>query len=93
MLGIGLGEDAGLLITGGNTLEAIGSGLTILVDGRFIDETNIYDVEIGAPVSIEGLKVHVMAIGDTYDLQKHELHINKAIKIEEDTFLRLKDYD
>ena len=53
LLGIGLCEDAGLPVTDGNTPEAIGSGLTILVDGRFIDETNIYDVEIEAPVSIE----------------------------------------
>ena len=41
MLGIGLGEDAGLLITEGSCMEAIGSGLTILVDGRHIRETSI----------------------------------------------------
>lgn len=93
MLGIGLGEDAGLLITGGTSMEAIGSGLTILVDGRYINETSIYDVEIGSPVSIDNLKVHVMSIYDKYDLQKHTLAINKAIKIEDDTFLKAKDYD
>lgn len=93
MLGIGLGEDAGLLITGGRSMEAIGSGLTILVDGRYINETSIYDVEIGSPVSIDNLKVHVMSIYDRYDLQKHTLTINKAIKIEDDTFLKAKDYD
>ncbi|WP_407430029.1 cyanophycinase [Arcticibacter sp.] len=93
MLGIGLGEDAGLLITGGTSMEAIGSGLTILVDGRYINETSIYDVEIGSPVSIDNLKVHVMSIYDKYDLQQHTLTINKAIKIEDDTFLKAKDYD
>ena len=93
MLGIGLGEDAGLLITSGSCLEAIGSGLTILVDGRYISETSIYDVEIGSPVSIDNLKVHVMSIFDKYDLHKHELKINKAIKVEEDIYLKLKDYD
>lgn len=93
MLGIGLGEDAGLLITEGASMEAIGSGLTILVDGRYINETSIYDVEIGSPVSIDNLKVHVMSIYDRYDLQKHKLTINKAIKIEEDTYLKAKDYD
>jgi cyanophycinase len=91
MMGIGLGEDAGLLITEGNILEAIGSGLTILVDGRFINETSIYDVEIGSPVSIDHLRVHVMSIFDKYDLHKHELYINKAIKIEEDIYLRSPD--
>ena len=93
ILGIGLGEDAGLLITEGTCLEAIGSGLTILVDGRYINGTNIYDVEIGAPVSIDNLKVHVLSIFDKYDLHKHELIINNAIKVEEDVYLKTKDYD
>ena len=93
MLGIGLGEDAGLLITEGNCLEAIGSGLTILVDGRYINEKSIYDVEIGSPVSIVGLKVHVMSIFDRYNLEKHELEIKKALKVEEGVFLKVKDYD
>lgn len=93
MLGIGLGEDAGLLITEGNCLEAIGSGLTILVDGRYISETSIYDVEIGSPVSIDGLRVHVMSLFDKYDLEKHELEIKKALKVEEGVFLKVKDYD
>lgn len=93
MLGIGLGEDAGLLITGGYCMEAIGSGLTILVDGRYINETSIYDVEIGAPVSIDNLRVHVLSIFDKYDLHKHKLTINKAIKVEEDVYLKAKNYD
>jgi cyanophycinase len=93
MLGIGLGEDAGLLITEGNWMEAIGPGLTMLVDGRFISETSIYEVEIGSLVSISGLKVHVMSIFDKYDLEKHELVIQKAIKVEEGVFLRVKSED
>ncbi|HEY0900198.1 MAG TPA: cyanophycinase, partial [Sphingobacteriaceae bacterium] len=84
MLGIGLGEDAGLLITGGHHMEAIGSGLTILVDGRFISETNIYDVEVGSPVSIDNLKVHVMSIYDKFDLKTHELTINQTLRLNSD---------
>lgn len=93
MLGIGLGEDAGLLITGGHHMEAIGSGLTILVDGRFISETNIYDVEVGSPVSIDNLKVHVMSIYDKFDLKSHELTINQTLRLNTDSYLKLKDYD
>lgn len=93
MLGIGLGEDAGLLVTNGDTMEAIGSGLTILVDGRYISETSIYDVEMGAPVSIDNLRVHVMSIFDKYDLHRHELSINKVVKVENGVYLKVKDYD
>lgn len=93
MLGIGLGEDAGLLITEGNCMEAIGSGLTILVDGRFISETSIYDVEMGSPVSIDNLVVHVMSIFDKFDLRNHDLMIKKAIKVEDGVYLKVKDSD
>lgn len=80
VLGIGLGEDTGLLITEGKNMEAIGSGLVILVDGRNIKDTNITEVDMGAPISIENLTVHVMAIGDYYDLTNHKLAIQKTKK-------------
>jgi cyanophycinase len=93
ILGIGLGEDAGLLITEGAIMEAIGSGLTILVDGKNMVETNIYDVEMGAPVSIENLRLHVMSIYDKYDLKQHKLHIKKVLKVEDGFFLKVPDDD
>jgi cyanophycinase len=93
ILGIGLGEDAGLLITDGTMMEAIGSGLIILVDGRNMVATNIYDVEIGSPVSIENLKVHVMSIYDKYDLLQNKLLIKKIVKIEDGVFVKAGDSD
>jgi cyanophycinase len=79
-LGVGLGEDTGLLITDGNKMEAIGSGLVIIVDGRFINDTNITDIELGEPISIEHLVVHVMAMGSLYDLDTNKLKVHKVIK-------------
>lgn len=75
VLGIGLGEDTGLYIFEGK-MEAIGSGLVILVDGRKIKNTNLTDVALGEPVSIENLVVHVLSKFDTYDLEKHQIKIN-----------------
>jgi len=76
ILGIGLGEDTGLYISGGNTMEAIGSGMVILVDGRKMVDTNLTDVEMGQPVSISNMIVHVMCDGDIYNLQEHHLTIH-----------------
>ena len=81
VLGIGLGEDTGLLITDGTKMEAIGSGLVILVDGRFINDTNLTEIEIGEPISIEHLVVHVMAKGSLYDLDTHKLTVHKQPKV------------
>lgn len=81
VLGIGLGEDTGLLIKEGTKMEAIGSGLVILVDGKQIKNTNLTDVSLGDPISISNLVVHVMSQNDTYDLSSGELVIhNESLK-------------
>ena len=74
-LGIGLGEDTGLLIKNGDSMEALGSGLVIIVDGRQIVDTNITDVELGEPISIKNLVVHVMSQADVYCLATNDLTI------------------
>lgn len=78
VMGIGLGEDTGLLITGNSKMEAIGSGLVILVDGRSIQDTNLTQVDLGRPISINNLVVHVMSMYDTYDLLQHKMEIHNS---------------
>lgn len=78
-LGIGLGEDTGLLIKSGNEMEALGSGLVILVDGRHVSDTNITDVDMGEPISIKNMVVHVMSEGDHYLLSDHKLTIHTKV--------------
>lgn len=80
VLGVGLGEDTGLLITKGKTMEAIGSGLVILVDGRHVKDTNLTEVELGQPISIKNLVVHVMSMYDLYDLHTHTMSIHSSLQ-------------
>lgn len=65
-IGIGLGEDTGMLITDANKMEAIGSGLVVIIDGHDIMHSNIADIPDGNPVSIENLKVHFCEKGNGY---------------------------
>lgn len=67
-IGIGLGEDTGVFVTEGRYLEAVGSGLVIIIDGHHIRHSNIADLKEGSPISIENLVVHVMSKGNSYDL-------------------------
>jgi cyanophycinase len=69
-IGIGLGEDTGMLISDGNKMEAIGSGLVMIVDGHDILHSNIADIPDGNPISIENLKVHFCENGNGYMLQQ-----------------------
>jgi cyanophycinase len=78
ILGIGLGEDTGLLITNNQKMEAIGSGLVILVDGKEIKDTNLTQVELGQPISISHLVTHVMSMHDTFDLETGKMVIHSS---------------
>ena len=68
-IGVGLGEDTGVFISEGRYLEAVGSGLAIIIDGHNIRHSNIADLKEGSPLSIENLIVHVLAKGNHYDLK------------------------
>lgn len=71
-IGIGLGEDTGMLITEGNKMEAIGSGLVVIIDGHDILHSNIADIPDGNPVSIENLKVHFCEMGNGYLIKERK---------------------
>lgn len=78
-IGIGLGEDTGVLIRENNHLEAIGSGLVIIVDGHSIRHSNIADLAEGSPISIENLVVHVMTKGNAYELQQRKFMVEDKV--------------
>ena len=65
-IGIGLGEDTGMIITNGNKMEAIGSGLVMIIDGHDILHSNIADIPDGNPISLQNLKVHFCEHGNGY---------------------------
>lgn len=70
-VGIGLGEDTGVIVRKGKELEAIGSGAVTIVDGRNIQYNNIADIEFGTPISVEHFIVHLLSKGNTYNIQSH----------------------
>jgi len=71
-IGIGLGEDTGMLITGGDKMEAIGSGLVVIIDGHDILHNNIGDIPDSNPISIENLKVHFCEKGNGYVISERK---------------------
>ena len=83
-IGVGLGEDTGMLITEGNKMEAIGSGLVMIIDGHDIRHSNIADIPDGNPISIENLKVHFCEKGNGYLLKERvfiqEVKENAVVK-------------
>ncbi len=83
-IGIGLGEDTGMLITKGNDMEAIGSGLVMIIDGHEINHCNIADIAEGNPISIENIKVHFCEMGNGYTIKERkyvpEMNTNNLVR-------------
>lgn len=78
-IGIGLGEDTGVVITEGTHLEIIGSGQVIIFDGHEMKHTNIADVEEGHPISIEHMIVHIISTGYHYNVKKRSFFAAEGV--------------
>lgn len=65
-IGIGLGEDTGILITNGTCVETIGSGLVVVLDGRQIKENNFEQAEPGELLCLENILMHVLPRGKSF---------------------------
>ena len=71
-------------------MEAIGSGLVIIIDGHDILHSNIADIPDGNPISLENLKVHFCEKGNGYLLKERKFLpeasegsvIKKQVKVE-----------
>ncbi|MEX0608817.1 MAG: cyanophycinase [Balneolaceae bacterium] len=71
-IGIGLGEDTGIIIRDGNLIETIGSGLVVVFGGSEIRHTNLDEIENGEPLVVENLQVHTLSSGYGYDIHEEK---------------------
>ena len=53
-------------------MEAIGSGMVMIIDGHNIRHNNIADIPDGNPISVENIKVHFCEKGNGYLLKERK---------------------
>lgn len=83
-IGIGLGEDTGIIVSEGHVLKAIGSGSVVIIDGKNIEYNNIADIAFGKPISVENIIVHIMSKGDEYNLETRKFEGAEIVINDED---------
>lgn len=89
LIGIGLGEDTGVLITEGNHLETIGSNLVIIMDGHNLEHNNAAAARKGEAISIENMLLHVLVKGNMYDVSQRAFYPNLKLRQEAAISVRL----
>lgn len=73
VLGIGLGEDTAIIIRDALELEVIGSGLVVIADGTEIMYTDLMEIDDGQPITVEGIKFHVLGPGKRFLLKEKQI--------------------
>lgn len=72
ILGLGIGEDTCVIIKRG-MMEVCGSGLVTIVDGNKIDYTDLTDIRDGEPITVEGIKVHILGPGKRFSISERKI--------------------
>jgi len=72
ILGIGLAEDTGIIITEGEILRVIGSGIVTIVDGRSINYTNLAHIDKGKPISVHQIITHIASENSIFNMHTRQ---------------------
>lgn len=72
-IGIGLEEDTGIIIREGNKVEAIGSGLVTILDGRNLRHNNLTVERDDHEIFIENMVVHLLRSGNHFTLRNKKI--------------------
>ncbi len=76
LLGLGLAEDTGIIIKGGNEFRVIGSGMVILFDPSSLTHNNHKVLPEGTPISMSNLVVHILAENDRFTIDNRKIEIS-----------------
>jgi cyanophycinase len=72
LIGLGIDEDTAAMINPDQTLEVVGRGSVIIVDGGDIGYTNVDQAQSHKPVVVTNMRLHVLADGFRYNLLTKE---------------------
>ncbi len=80
LVGIGLAEDTGMVIRGGNNCDIIGSGMIIIFDPGKLTHNNFKILKDGTPLTMRNLITHVLSNGDSFDIKERRVDVMAAVK-------------
>lgn len=69
-IGVGLGENAAVVVHEGHILEAVGRGHVIVVDSYNLLSSNVAEISDGEAVAVEHIVMHALISGCGYDIQE-----------------------
>jgi cyanophycinase len=71
-IGIGLSEETGIIIKGGNQVEVFGTGVVTIIDASEVRFSRVRKAEARKPIAVEHLVMHLLIEGYRYCLNEHK---------------------
>ncbi len=83
ILGIGIDEDTAILCEPGRCFTVLGAGAVYVADGSDITYTNLTEEERDRTLSVFGTRLHVLSMGDVFDVATRQPRNFSAEAVEE----------
>ncbi len=77
LTGIGIDEDTAAFISPDGCFEVVGSGAVTVVDPSELSYSSMASVRRGDPVSLFGIRLHILAQGTFFDLDKRKPYVSE----------------
>jgi len=81
LLGVGIDEDTAILYRHEGLLEVLGSGQVIVVDASHLTYSNIDRAGKTRPLTMAGVRLHVLTDGDKFSVEMRELTAHLAERV------------
>lgn len=84
MLGVGIDENTAIVCDPGSCFTVVGEGAVYVVDGQDITYTNLTDEAQDRTLSAFGMRLHVLSMGDSFDMQSRVPDYRTAEEVEDE---------
>ncbi len=73
--GVGIDEDTGAFLAHDGVIEVVGSGALTIIDMSHIEHSSMPDARDNDPISLVGIRMHLLLEGSKYDANVHEVRV------------------
>lgn len=82
ILGIGIDENTAMLCENGHGFTVLGEGGVYVVDARDVTNSNMVEDAVDRTLSVFNIRLHLLNMGDSYDLEQREPHCHSTEEAE-----------
>ena len=84
ILGVGIDEDTAIVCDDKHCFSVLGAGAVYVVDGEDVTYTNLTDEESERTLSVFGVRLHILSMGDEFDMHTRQPSNRSAEDVEKE---------